>query len=253
MAGWSDHMTPEHYEDDEELREMKLEPIQKQRVYQNIIEQFKKSIERGELKPGDRIPSERELAEELNVSRSAVREAISVLEAARLVRILPGVGMFLEEDPNKDVMARLNEILQGSNASLVQLLEVRQAIESQAAYLAALRRTDADLKKLQMKFEALKQSVENNGIAAEEDYEFHLAIVESAYNPMLMETLKIFSDQWRSGVHKSRSQSISIPGRSLIVLEEHRKIYQAIADKDSIGAQQAMWEHIHHVKSRYLT
>lgn len=232
--------------------EMKLEPIQKQRVYQNIVEQFKKSIERGELKPGDRIPSERELALELSVSRSAVREAISVMEAARLIRIMPGVGMFLEEDPNKDLLIRLNEIIQGSNTSLVQLLEVRQAIESQAAYLAAMRRTETDLAKLEQNFDLLRQSVEHNVVAAEEDFQFHLSVVEAAYNPMLMETLKVFSDQWRSGLLKSRSQSIMIPGQSRVVLEEHRKILQAIADKDPIGARQAMWQHIYNVRSRYL-
>jgi GntR family transcriptional repressor for pyruvate dehydrogenase complex len=233
---------------------MKLNPIQKQRVYQNIIEQIKHSIEIGDLKPGERLPAERELAESLSVSRSAVREAISVLASSRLVRIQPGVGVFLEIDANHDMIARLSEILQDEigDSSLVQLLEVRQAIEGQAAYLAAIRRTPADLTAIQRAFEKLAASVERGRVAAEEDFHFHLEIVKAAYNPMLLETVKLFSDKCLIGLHKSRSESIQIQGKKDAVLNEHRHILQSIESMNPEQAQQMMWTHLHNVKLRYL-
>lgn len=230
---------------------MKLVSIQKQRVYQIVIDQIKKSIERGELKPGEKLPSERELAEGLAVSRATVREAMSVLEAMRVVKILPGVGIFLEENSNNDLIVLMNEIVRVGNTDLTQMLEVRQAIESQAAHLAALRRTDEDLKKLLEAYEGLKNSVERNEVAAEEDYRFHMAVVEATYNPMLMETVKFFSERFLAGLYHSRSESIRIPGKSKIVLEEHWRIYSAIADKDAEQAQKLMWTHLQNVKSRY--
>ncbi|MDF2722845.1 MAG: GntR family transcriptional regulator [Paenibacillus sp.] len=231
---------------------MKLVSIQKQRVYQIVIDQIKKSIERGELKSGNKLPSERDLAEALGVSRTAVREAMSVMEAIRLVKVLPGVGIFLEDDPQKDLMASMDEMVKIGNNGLIQLLEVRQALESQAAYLAALRRKEADVQSIDEAYERLRISVERNEVAAEEDYRFHLAIVEAAYNPMLLESVKFFSETCLVGLYRSRSESIRVPGKSIMVLEEHRQIYKAIADREPNRAQKVMWEHLQNVKSRYL-
>jgi GntR family transcriptional repressor for pyruvate dehydrogenase complex len=230
---------------------MKLVSIQKQRVYQIVIEQIKQSIERGELKSGDKLPGERDLAEELSVSRATVREAMSVLEATRIVKVLPGVGIFLEENPNKDLIARMNEIGQTGNDNLTQLLEVRLALESQAAYLAATRRTDADLQALGEAYERLKLSVDRNEVAAEEDFRFHMAVVDAAYNPMLQEAVKLFSEKFLAGLYRSRSESIRIPGKSKEVLAEHWSIYQAITDKHADLARKAMSEHLQNVISRY--
>lgn len=230
---------------------MKLVSIQKQRVYQIVIEQIKQSIERGELKSGDKLPGERDLAEELSVSRATVREAMSVLEATRIVKVLPGVGIFLEENPNKDLIARMDEIGQTGNDNLTQLLEVRLALESQAAYLAATRRTDADLQALGEAYERLKLSVDRNEVAAEEDFRFHMAVVDAAYNPMLQEAVKLFSEKFLAGLYRSRSESIRIPGKSKEVLAEHWSIYQAITDKHADLARKAMSEHLQNVISRY--
>lgn len=231
---------------------MKLVSIHKQRVYQIVVDQIKQMIERGELKPGDRLPPERELAERLGVSRPAVREAMSVMEAIRLVRIQPGVGIFIEEDPNKDLMAQLDEMARIGNIGLIQLLEVRQALESQAAYFAALRRTEADVKAIRDAYERLRLSVERSELAAEEDYQFHLRVVEAACNPLLLETVKMLSERCLAGLYRSRSESIRIPGKSAAVLKEHLAICEAIAGKEPHRAQKEMWQHLQNVKSRYF-
>jgi GntR family transcriptional repressor for pyruvate dehydrogenase complex len=230
---------------------LKLSPIQKKRVYQNIIEQIKASIERSELVPGDKLPSERELAERLSVSRSAVREAISVLESAGMVRIMQGIGVFLEEDRHKDLSARMNGIIHQQGMNLVELLEVRQGIEGQAAYLTAARRSQLDLKVIENAYEGLQNAVLEQKVAAAEDYQFHISIVEASRNQMLLQAVKLFSDRFQQGLHKSRSESMRIPGKSQVVLEEHLKIIEAIREQNAEKAQKAMWQHLQNVKSRF--
>lgn len=176
---------------------------------------------------------------------------MSVLEAIRIVKVLPGVGIFLEENPNKDLIARMDEMVRAGKDNLIQLLEIRQAIESQAAYLAAMRRTEADLKLLTEAFERLRHSVDRNEVAAEEDFRFHMAVVDAACNPMLMEAVKFFSEKFLAGLHQSRSESIRIPGKSKAVLDEHWRIYRAIADQNPDLAHKAMSEHLQNVISRY--
>lgn len=232
---------------------MKLAPIQKQRVYQQIIEQIRVSLENGELKPGDRLPSERDLAAALNVSRSAVREALSVLEASRLIRVQPGVGVFLESDEKTEMLQKLNDIVnaQPSGVPLAQLLEVRQALESQAAYLAAERASEEDLRNIRKTIDDLREAVEAGRVAAEEDFRFHLAIVEAAHNPMLSEAVKLFSDRCLEGLYVSRSESIRMPGKSAEVLAEHERILRALEQRDAEAARAAMWRHLANVRTRY--
>ncbi|GIM46005.1 GntR family transcriptional regulator [Collibacillus ludicampi] len=231
---------------------MKLAPIQKKRIYQYIIEQIKASIENGELLPGDKLPSERELADKLSVSRSAVREAFSVLDSAGLVRIMQGIGVFLKEDENEELITRMNDILNPHGVNLVELLEVRQGIEGQAAYLAAIRRSEADLQKIKTAYNHLEQAVAAQQVAAEEDYAFHISVVKASQNSMLLQAVKFLSDKFLQGVHQSRSESLKIPGKSQMVLAEHVEILNAIAEQDPEKAQQAMWQHLQNVKLRYL-
>lgn len=243
----SDHLTG----DNERVITIKLTSIQKQRVYQSVIEQIKHSAANGELKPGDKLPSERELAEGLAVSRAAVREAMTVLEASRLVKVMPGVGIFLEEDPNREWMLRMNDLAVIGHQDLFHMLEMRQAVESEAAYWAALRRTSEDEAVLKGLYEQLHSAVERGELAAEEDYQFHLAIMNMAYNPYLLETMKYFSERYKDGLKQSRQESLHTPGKAVRVVEEHWRIYDGIAQQNGTEAKEAMWQHLQQVKVRY--
>ncbi|EKN64263.1 GntR family transcriptional regulator [Neobacillus bataviensis LMG 21833] len=230
---------------------MDLKPIQKKRVYQEIIEQIKDSIRSGGLKPGDKLPSERELADRLTVSRNAVREAVSVMESAGLVEILQGIGIFLKEDNHDILTTRMDELLNQQGLNLVELLEVREVLEGQGAYLAASRRTASELKAIKIAYEKMKSAYALNQIAAVEDYEFHIAVVTAAQNTTLLDTVKLFSDTFLLGVQHLRSRSIK-DGRSQTVLSEHFEIYQAIEQQDTERAEKAMRTHIVNAKNRYL-
>jgi GntR family transcriptional repressor for pyruvate dehydrogenase complex len=231
---------------------MKFSPIRKKRVYQIILDQIRASIEKEELKPGDRLPSEREMADLLAVSRNAVREAISVLESLGVVYIIQGKGVFLKEDDHEKLLEKMQESLDDQATKLIEVLEVRQGIEGQSAYLAASRRTTSDLLVIHEAYEELVAAVRHQQIAASEDFDFHYAVVKASHNPLLVRAVELFSEMFITGQGKSRLDSMKIPGKSEMILQEHYHIYLAIKDQDPLLAQQNMYKHLENVKTRYL-
>jgi GntR family transcriptional repressor for pyruvate dehydrogenase complex len=231
---------------------VKLTPIKKVRHYKGVVEQIGRSVEAGELKGGDRLPSERELAAGLGISRGAVREAISALETAGTVEIRPGVGIFLRDGGARNLLSAIDGILHPSNAHLVEMLEVRQGVETQAAYLAALRADGSSVDRIEATYRSLKEAVGRGRIGTEEDFSFHLAIVEASGNRLLGQLIQVISGRFRDGLEESRRESMSVPGQSQAILLEHADILQAIKDGDAGRARDSMWTHLENVRSRYL-
>lgn len=234
---------------------MKLNPIKKQRVYQSILELFMKSIENNEIQPGDKLPSERDLAEKLVVSRTAVREAFSVLESYGIIKILPGIGVFLKENKKETILKEMSHIAEGkkNEVSILALLEVREAIEVQAAMLAALRRDENDLKEIQAAYKALETVVEKGDVAAKEDLNFHIAVVKASKNEMLVDIMKLFYNQFLQGVHDWRIKDKDIPFEHKISLDtEHYDVYLTILEHDPDRAKKAMYKHFENTKLSYL-
>ncbi|HEX6922730.1 MAG TPA: FadR/GntR family transcriptional regulator [Bacillales bacterium] len=230
---------------------MNLTPVKKRRLYHDIIKQIKLAIENGEIKPGERLPSERSLAQTLSVSRTSVKEAISVLDSAGVVIIRPGVGVFLRENGLDDIIITINTIME-NRIDLVEVLELRQAIEGNTAYYAALRGTKEDRDLIKEAFLALEYAVNRNDIAAEEDYKFHMAVCTAARNTLLKKVMYLISDTLLDSLDESRSKSLKVPGKSKVILEEHRRIYEAVCSGDANEARKEMWQHLQRVKERFL-
>ncbi len=228
-----------------------LKPIRKKRLYQDIIEQIHLSVKEEQLKPGDKLPSEREFAEMLTVSRTSVREAISVMESANLVEVLHGKGVFLKNDENTTLLQKLDGLLNHQGLNLIELIEVRQGLEGQAAYLAAIRRSEEELQAIKHAYHHMEKAYANDNIAAEEDHEFHISVVTAAKNSMLLHAVGLFTDPFLQGVHILREKSIKT-GKGKIILQEHLDIYKAIEEQNEIKAQKAMWNHLAAAKKRYF-
>lgn len=227
---------------------MMYTPIKKQKLHELIIHQIKQSIEDGQLSPGDKLPSERELAALFSVSRGAVREAISVLGAKGLITVKPGIGNFLSSNPKLELIELFNSISNEEHVLLVELLELRQSIEGQAAYYAAQRRTEQDLEKIEDALARLEQSVSENQVAAEEDFKFHFSVIEASHNSMMVHTFQLVSGACMKGLFEARIDALDKPGKPQQVLAEHREIYQAIKDADPERARLAMIVHLENVK-----
>lgn len=227
---------------------MSFNPIKKDRASKIVIEQIKNAIQKGEFSPGDKLPPERDLAKQFSLSRGVVREAISVLEAKGVVEVKPGIGVFLVTNEQEEVFQLLNALLENEDSSLIELLELRQSIESQAACYAAERRSEKELDKIKAALDQLESCFEKGKVAAVEDFEFHMAVAEASHNSMMVHTLRLISGHIINGLHESRTDALMIPGQDGIAMEEHRKIYAAIKDMDSERARKEMITHLENVK-----
>ncbi|ASK62152.1 GntR family transcriptional regulator [Virgibacillus phasianinus] len=232
---------------------MNLSPVvRKKRVYQDIVEQIKQAIERGEILHGEKLPSERTLAESFSVSRSSVKEAFSVLESAGVVEIKQGSGVFLLKNSTEDTITKINAAIRGVAVDIVELMELRQAIEGDAAYYAAMRGSREDVEAVYQAFGDLEKAVINEKVAAEEDFAFHMSIAKAARNSIIEKVMYMLSDQVLEGLSKSRANTLAAPNKSQLILEEHRMIYHAIRDGNPELAKEAMCNHLQKVKQRYL-
>ena len=140
---------------------MNFKPIKRRhRLYQDIIQQIHDAILEGRIKPGERLPSERNLAAFFQVSRQSVKEAITVLESHGMITTRPGVGMFLNEFSEKELLLRFAKILEENHQlDFLHLYELRQAIEVDAAYYAAQRITDEQKQLLERVYSELKNTI----------------------------------------------------------------------------------------------
>ncbi|MEW9503094.1 FadR/GntR family transcriptional regulator [Jeotgalibacillus marinus] len=229
-----------------------MKPIKKKsRLYHEVINEIFSSISKEKLKPGDKLPSERTIADLLEVSRTTVKEAISVLEANGIVLIKPGVGVFLASHTKKVIQQDLLAVLAPKQHDLSELIELRQAIEGEAAYYAAKRSTPKQRVEIEKCFYNLKNAELNGELAIEEDYAFHKAILIGANNTAMADLMAVISDKVFFFIRQNRMETLLQPTEVKVVIEEHRLIYEAIRNHDAESAKKAMWEHLHSIKVRH--
>lgn len=221
---------------------MNLKPIQKKRVYQEIIEQIQMLIKKGDLKPGDKLPSERELAQSLSVSRSAVREAVSVLESAGVIEIFPGIGIFLIEDTSVLLLNRLAGILNRDELWLSELMDIRQGIEGHGAYLAAMAWNKKDLETIRLAYEGL---IKSSSSKVETCLKFHLAIAAATKNTTLLSIVEVLLENF-----SKITEGSSVIGEWPILQREYFDIVQAIENRDAEKAERSMKQHLVNMKGR---
>jgi len=232
---------------------MNIKPIKRRkRLYQEVIERIQELISEGKIEPGGQIPSERKLAESLEVSRSTIKEAFSVLEAKGIVTIHQGVGVFLISQSKEWISSQIQLIINEQNPLLQELIEIRQAIEGDAAYYAALRIDDQGKTQLANAFNKLVKAEQLKKTAVEEDYNFHLAIIAASKNRLMHELIGVISKSIKSALLQSRNESIKSSEKNEAVIMEHQEIYQAIIDGRAEDARKAMWNHLKAVSKRHL-
>ncbi|AUI35168.1 FadR family transcriptional regulator [[Bacillus] caldolyticus] len=228
---------------------MDIKPIRKKRVYQAIIEQIQQAIRLGQLQPGDKLPSERDLAEKFQVSRTTIKEAIAVMEAIGVLEIRPGVGTFVRETGNH--LLDLNYIFGDDDTEIHELMEFRQAIEVEAAYYAAIRGTEDGKRKLTQLFSELEKEVMSGKLPARSDFSFHMQISSMSQNALFFRIMEFISDKLFKSVTKNAVNTFAGAGDPVKVLQEHRAIYEAILSGDGVKARQAMRYHLESVIARY--
>ncbi len=219
-----------------------IEPIRRSRLYQDIVTQIESLLERGELHPGDQLPPERALAEQFQVSRASVREALRSLELLGVVETHAGGGTFVRRTVPEDLARPLsNLIVRGHTIS--DVIEVRGLIEPAIAAAAAKRITAAELVELRTILEDQGRKVAAGEPYAEEDTRFHELIGQAARNELLTTMLGVIWDVLRS----SREQWLQTNQRAHASIDAHRRILTALETHDADAARRSAAEHIHAV------
>lgn len=224
--------------------------IQASRTADDVIRQIESLILEGVLRGGDRLPGERELARQFDISRPILREALKRLENAGLLISRHGGGTFVADVIGQVFSAPVVKLFASHGKATSDYLEYRREIESIAAEFAALRATPADKALLAEIIAAMEAAHKSNDFdkGAQLDVEFHNAIGEAAHNIVLLHTLRSCYQLLKDGVFYNRSLIYSYPGVADMFLAQHRAIYDAVIAGNPQAARDAVQKHIRFVE-----
>ncbi|MFM1650533.1 FadR/GntR family transcriptional regulator [Brevibacillus sp. B_LB10_24] len=223
---------------------MPIQQISSKKIYEVITDELKQMILDGQLKPGDKLDSVQLLAEKFQVGRSAVREALSALQAMGLVEMKQGEGTFVRKFDTASLTAPLSTILMGSE-DILELLEIRKILEEGSAGLAARKWADEDLAAIEQALERMRQGFDSEEVSDQADIDFHQAIAYASHNRLLIDMMKTISGAMSKSMRNTRKMWLFGERASAERLyKEHVLIYKAIRDRDALMAQQRMLHHL---------
>lgn len=182
---------------------MTLKPIKKKRLFEEIIVAIEQYIEAENFQPGDRLPSENELAIIFNVSKTAVREAMSVLHANVIIETRPGSGIYLKDTHGESLVLRVTYNLM-EKSELQEMLEFRRGLEVEAAGLAAVRGSEQDFQSIQQAHRKLVEANEAGSVGIDEDYSFHYQIILVSHNSLYKDVFIAVSEKLKEGMRISK-------------------------------------------------
>lgn len=202
-------------------------------------------ISSGRWPVGSKLPTEVALVEQLGVSRTVVREAISMLRNAGLVESRQGSGVFVLKPQTAPLDLSVDESFSpGIKAKVLQIVEVRRAVEAEAAGLAAERADEAGLAGIGEALAAIDAAVEAGGDGVDEDLAFHRAIADASGNPVLAETVRYLGEVMRTGIQVTRANEARREDFVEQVRDEHAAIAAAIRARDPRAASEAARTHL---------
>lgn len=218
-------------------------PIKNVKVYEQVVEQIKKMVEIGELKKGDKLPSERELVSELNVSRSSIREALRSLEIIGLIECKRGEGNFIRKNFENNLFEPLHIIFMLEKSTSKDVMEVRQIIETESAALASKNIKDKDISILEDMLLKLKNCNDEKK-SIDLDKKFHYKIAEMSNNFILLSIMNACSGLIDLNIKGVRDNIILSSDKKEELVKQHEKIFLALKNKDSSKAYSEMRKHM---------
>jgi GntR family transcriptional repressor for pyruvate dehydrogenase complex len=228
---------------------MNFQPIKSKKIYEEIMEQIESLIVQGGFNPGDKLPSEREMAERLGVSRGSVREALTALAAIGILDIRPGEGTFVASTSDQDTIEALAMIWSVERNSLAELMEVRRILESEAAALCAARATPEDVRHMELMLDDMKNTAERHEQGVDFDLYFHFAIGQGTGNRVLHRLLNTLDQMMHQTFLQNRQEMYASPGVAQRIISEHEVILEAIRNRDVQAAREGMLNHLDHVEA----
>lgn len=233
---------------------MPFQPVQSEKLSQAVVRQIELLILRGILRPGDRLPGERDLAERLGVSRPSLREALAELQDRGLVNSRQGAGVYVADVLGSAFSPALVRLFASHDEAVFDYLSFRRDMEGLAAERAARLASDTDLEVIAAvlaRMEAAHQK-RNPADEAQLDADFHLAIIEASHNVVMLHMMRSMYDLLRQGVFYNRQIMFRQRMTRDQLLDQHRAINAALQARDPEGARAAVAAHLDFVE-RALT
>ncbi len=225
---------------------MPFRPIAPEKLSATVVRQIEQLILRGILRPGERLPSERELAAKLDVSRPSLREALAVLQQEGLLATRPGAGVFVDDVLSSAFSPALTRLFARHDEAVFDYLSFRRDMEALAARRAAQRASDTDLAVIQTVFDKMVQSAAPHDSLsdAELDAQFHMAIIEASHNVIMLHMMRSMYELLRTGVFYNRQVMFSQHTTRSALLEQHGAINDALQARAPDAAQAAVEAHL---------
>ena len=221
-----------------------LKAVEKKRAYEDIVKQIRNLIEKGRLKKGDQLPTERELADTFKVSRATVREAIRTLESMRLVESRQGNGTYVLASSEETLVQPLAAALFSEKDNLIDIFSIRKMIEPFIAQLAASYATRDEIKELEEILKEQEKALESGSNKVGTDSAFHSSLAGMAKNRVLERLLLAIVDL----LAQTREEYLQNEERAQSSLRGHQKVLSAIKDGDCAAAKEAMLHHLDNVE-----
>jgi GntR family transcriptional repressor for pyruvate dehydrogenase complex len=221
-----------------------FKPIKHAKVSDEIINQIKILIAQGKLKPGDRLPPERELVKEFGVSRPSLREALNSLVAMGFLEV-KGKRTFTKSLTSENMQGPLSLPIKTDAQKIFDLIEVRKAIEAWGAFYAAHRATEEDIKQLENIIEEMKKAFKEGQSWEKQDADFHLGIAQTTHNTIQTHIMSTIYDLLRESVARVFRDRAKVKK----LLDQHYRIFIAIKNHSSDKARERTLEHLNYVES----
>jgi len=218
------------------------------RIYEGIVSQIHRLIRDGDLKPGDKLPPERELSQRFQVGRSSIRDAIRVLEIMGTVKVRQGGGTIVQDLSPRSLVAPMASMLRRQRAMVEDIMDLRTMLEPSLAARAARNATADDIAQLAGVLDRQRLKVGRGEVAVSEDTDFHRGIAQAGGNPVVLSVLDILMGL----LAETRVEALQVRGRAERSLNGHRRILRAIRRKDPVAAEAAMRSHISSVEEIIL-
>lgn len=216
-----------------------LNPVKTTKIYEMVMEQIKDIVKKGELKSGDKLPSERDLSEKLEVSRASVREALKALQMLGLIETKHGEGNFITANFENNLLEPLSIVFLLIGSKSKDIVELRKIIEPETAALAAKNITKEQLIELKEIMDELRDTTDEEK-SASLDKKFHYKIAQASGNPLISTIMLSVSSLIEKNIEKSKVHAIN----RNFVEKQHEEIYRALQTKNDTEAAIAIKKHL---------
>ncbi len=228
---------------------MPFQKINAGKLSKTVVEQIELLILRGVLRPGERLPSERDLSDRMGVSRPSLREAVSELQESGLLETKAGSGIFVSDRLDSSFSPALTGLLSRHDEAVYDYIDFRRDLEGLAVERAARLASDTDLKVIDSIFKKMEAAPAGKG--ADLDADFHSAIVEASHNVMIVHVMRAMYDLLKRGVFYNRQIIVQMYNTRLDLLNQHREINDALQERNPVRARAAIEAHMDFVAQAY--